>query len=142
MESPSKKIRRSNPHLRLAGAAYFVTWRLRRGQGELQPPERTQVVLTLRHFKHDRYELLGYVVMDDHVHAILQPKGDEDLGKIIHSWKSFSANAFQRMFGRTGRIWQTSYYDRIVSPEGELTEKLTYIFNNPFKRWPEIKEYE
>jgi hypothetical protein len=56
--------RRNLPHWRLAGATYFVTWRLAGGQSELSAEERSLVTRCLRHFDQKRYDLLAYVVMD------------------------------------------------------------------------------
>ncbi len=122
--------RRRLPHLRSAGATYFVTWRLEPGQAELTSDERSVVAGALRYFDADRYELLAYVVMDDHVHVLLSPLGTIRLQDVLHSWKSFTANQLQRAFGRLGRVWQEEYFDRIVRDEAELLEKANYILNN------------
>jgi hypothetical protein len=47
----------------------------------------------------------------------------------------------QRRHGRFGRIWQDEYFDRIVRDEKEFMQKLDYIVNNPWKRWPNIQDY-
>ena len=133
--------RRNLPHWRLEGAVYFVTWRLYPDSPVLQPEERSAVVETLRHFENVRYELFAYVVMDDHVHVVLQAIADHVLAKIIHSWKSFSARRLQQENGRIGAVWQQESFDRIVRDEAELMEKIQYIMNNPIKRWPEIAGY-
>ena len=133
--------RRNLPHWRLSGAAYFVTWRLYPGRDALQADERTKVVETLTHFENERYQLFAYVVMDDHVHVILQPTSQYTLEQIVHSWKSFSARRLQRENGRMGAIWQQESFDRIVRDETEWLEKIQYIMNNPLKRWPGMKEY-
>ena len=88
--------RRNLPHWRLDGAVYFVTWRLYPGRDVLCEDERTKIVETLRHFENARYQLFAYVVMDDHVHVVLQPAQEYALEQIVHSWKSFSARRLQR----------------------------------------------
>ncbi len=133
--------RRNLPHWRLTGATYFVTWRLARGQAELSTAERSLTVSCLRHFDRERYELLAYVVMDDHVHVLVTPHGTAALEDLVHGWKSFSTHQLQRVCGRVGRVWQTEYFDRVVRDEAELWEKATYILNNPWKRWPALEEY-
>ncbi len=120
---------------------YFVTWRVRRGQARLAPPERTAVVSALRHFAGQRYELSAWVVMDDHVHVLVQPLGDFKLRDILHSWKSYTGSLLQKGRGRKGSIWQDEYFDRIVRDEPEFLEKAQYILDNPQKRWPDIEDY-
>ena len=133
--------RRRLPHWRMTGAIYFVTWRLHRLQAELSPEERSRVVSALRHFDRERYVLLAYVVMNDHVHTLVNPLGGYRLQDIVHSWKSFTTHILQRADGRRASLWQDEYFDRIVRDEAELVEKAQYIINNPWKRWPEIAEY-
>ena len=133
--------RRRLPHWRISGSVYFVTWRLWPSQSALTGEERSAVVSALRYFAGVRYDLYAYVVMDDHVHALLSPR-DWSLQGIVHSWKSFSANQLQRCFCRSGRIWQDEFFDRIVRNEEELLQKTNYILGNPFSRWRDILEYE
>lgn len=45
-------------------------------------------------------------------------------------------------FNRIGAIWQEEYFDCIIWDDTEYAEKARYILNNPFKRWPEIEEYQ
>jgi REP element-mobilizing transposase RayT len=125
----------------MEGGIYFVTWRLARPQRALIPEERTLVADAIRHFDRRRYELIAYVVMDDHVHALVYPLADHTLSGIVHSWKSYSARELRRFGERTSPVWQGEYFDRIVRDESELTEKADYILGNPVKRWPEIEDY-
>lgn len=128
-------------HWRMGGATYFVTWRLSRMQVELGPEERTIVADALRHFDGQRYRLIAFVVMNDHVHALVTPREPHPLQAIVHSWKSFTANRLQRERRRYGKVWQDESLDRIVRDETELLEKGSYILQNPRKRWPEMGEY-
>ncbi len=95
----------------------------------------------IRHFEGQRYDLVAFVVMNDHVHALVRPIGDRRLEDIVHSLRSYSAHEIARGRGG-GRIWQDEYFDRAVRDENETNEKIAYILNNPFKRWPEIDSYE
>ncbi len=133
--------RRNLPHWRLAGATYFVTWRLAGGQAELSPAERSLIVECLRHFDQKKYDLFAYVVMDDYVHALVTPIGTAVLEQVVHGWKSFTTHQLQQASGRTGRVWQAEYFDRVVRDEAELLGKATYILHNPWKQWPELEEY-
>jgi len=79
--------------------------------------------------------------MDDHVYALVTPLGTSALKHILHSWKSFTGHQIQRKRTHTGRVWQDEYLDRMVRDENELFEKLNYIVNNPWKRWPDLEDY-
>ena len=134
--------RRRLPHWRLVDSVYFVTWRLHPSQPELTPAERGAIVSALRFFDGQKYELIAYVVMHNHMHLLIKVNDHRTLPKIIHSWKSYTAHRLQREFKRHGSLWQDEYFDRIVRDELEFLEKAQYILNNPFKIWPEIENYE
>ena len=129
------------PHIRVDGAIYFVTWRVGLAQTALSEVERDCVADALCHFDDVRYRLHAYVVMNDHVHALVEPLAGRRLEAVIRSWKSFTANRIQREFGRSGAVWQDEYFDRAVRDDLEYDQKRDYILNNPFKRWPEIESY-
>lgn len=129
---------RALPHWRLDGATYFVTWRVDRSRGELAFAERDEVAAALRYFNDRRYQLFAYVVMNDHVHVVVEPRHGFDLERLIHSWKSFTAHRVSRS---SGRMWQSEYMDRIIRGEMELREKVAYVLENPFRRWPDIAIY-
>jgi REP element-mobilizing transposase RayT len=85
--------------------------------------------------------LIGYVVMNDHVHVVVKPIGDHRLTATVHSWKSYTANRMQRLCKRSGRVWQREYFDRVIPDEQELNDRLNYILGNPGKRWPDDQDY-
>jgi REP element-mobilizing transposase RayT len=134
--------KRRLPHWCMSGAVYFITWRLFPTQPELMHDERSVVASALKHFDGSRYALFAYVVMHNHVYVLVEAREKYPLQDIVHSWKSYTANSLQREFGRKDRIWQDEYFDRIVRDEGEFLQKAQYILNNPWKTWPEIKEYQ
>ncbi len=132
--------RRNLPHWRLTGATYFVTWRLAATQRELASQERELVTNALRHFDRQRYDLVAYVVMNDHVHVLVTPLEPWTLQQLVHGWKSFSTHQLRQICGRS-HVWQSEYFDRVVRDDTELLEKACYILQNPWKRWPELSEY-
>jgi REP element-mobilizing transposase RayT len=134
--------RRRLPHWRLEGATYFVTWRLQKEQPDLSAAERTLVASAVRYFEGRRYELLAYVVMNDHIHVLVAPMDEHHLEEIVQGWKSYTGHALSQHAPRRSPVWQGEYFDRIVRDEPELIEKAQYILNNPWKRWPGLVEYE
>ena len=139
MGSLLRIYRRHLPHWRQRGATYFVTWRVAQGQRPLTVGERETVATILRCFDGTRFHLLAYVVMDDHVHAIVRPFRDHPLERVVHSWKLYSAHALAAR-GRSG-VWQDEYFDRMLRDERELAETLQYVLDNPSRRWPELTHY-
>jgi REP element-mobilizing transposase RayT len=97
------------------------------------PGHAIAVAATLHHFDQERYALGAFVVMPNHVHALVEPIGSTGLAVILHGWKSYSAHTLQRRAGVTGNVWQEESFDRIVRDEGELRRFHDYIMANPVK---------
>ena len=110
-------------------------------RGDLSVGERDLVASELRHFDGLRYGLRAYVVMNDHVHVLVEPHPDLRLETILHSWKSYSAKAIGRLRQHKGTIWQDEYFDRAVRSESEYEQKRDYVVANAFRRWPELQTY-
>jgi valyl-tRNA synthetase len=85
----------------------------------------------LTHFDSQRYTLGAWVVMPNHVHALVTPREGHDLSKILHSWKSFTANRINEELNRTGPLWQHESFDHIVRNEASLYRISEYIERNP-----------
>ena len=82
----------------------------------------------MAHFDGKRYELLAWCVMPNHVHAVLRLSPGEQLDKILHSWKSFTAHEIGK-----GAIWQKESYDHLVRDGEDLKNQVTYVLDNPPK---------
>jgi len=87
----------------------------------------------IRHFDGDRWHVGDFVVMPNHVHALVQVLGDHELENTLYSVKRFSARKINEAQGRKGRFWQKEYYDHIVRDRAELHRIRTYIESNPSK---------
>ena len=85
----------------------------------------------LRHFDGQRYKLGDFVIMPNHVHALVTPVDEWSLEQIVHSWKSYTAHEINRQLGRSGAVWQTEYFDHIVRNEEALGRFEEYIHQNP-----------
>lgn len=78
---------------------------LDRGLGRcyLRDPRIARVVAdALWHFAGVRYRLRVWCVMPNHVHVVFSPLRGHALEAVVHSWKSFSALAANRLLGRSG----------------------------------------
>lgn len=106
------------------------------GHGEcwLRQPSIAGIVAgALRHFHGQRYDLGAFVVMPNHVHAVVSPSGEWPLEHILHSWKSFTAHKINEALHRTGAVWQDESFDHVVRDEHRLREIEDYIRQNPAK---------
>jgi REP element-mobilizing transposase RayT len=95
------------------------------------------VVSTTAHFFNGRRYAPGeHVVMPNHVHALVKPVEDYSLERIVHSWKSFSANQINKKFGWSGRVWHSESFDYIVRSAAQLERFKKYIRDNPNPKGP------
>jgi REP element-mobilizing transposase RayT len=142
MDDDFRITQRKLPHWRLSGATYYVTWCLHPTQPPLAAPERTLVMDSFRHFAGERYDVHASVVMDDHVHLVVEPLRVYTLSMLLHSWKSYTAHAIVSGFGRTSPIWQHDSFDRIIRDQAEYVRFIEYIVFNLRERWPDLDAYE
>lgn len=98
----------------------------------LKEPRVAEVVASaLKHFDGERYQLLGWCVMPNHVHVVVQPRQEHDLPNILHSWKSYTAKEANKILGRKGEFWQSEYYDHLIRDEQDLWHSIEYVVTNP-----------
>ncbi|MEM9236957.1 MAG: (E)-4-hydroxy-3-methylbut-2-enyl-diphosphate synthase [Verrucomicrobiota bacterium] len=87
----------------------------------------------LRHFDGDRYDLLAWCVMPNHVHAVVRPYVDHELSKITHTWKTYTAHEINKRIGHEGPVWQKESYDHLVRDAQDLRAQVEYVLRNPAK---------
>ncbi len=87
----------------------------------------------LLHFDGQRYRLLAWCVMPNHVHALVETKDGFPLSEIVHSWKSFTANEANKILDRKGEFWQREYHDRFIRDDDHYRNAVVYIESNPVK---------
>lgn len=100
----------------------------------LARPEIAAIVNeALLYFDGRRYEMFHWVVMPNHVHAMFRVQPGHPLPEVIHSWKSFTANAANKRLGRSGDFYQHGYFDRMIRDEDHFYLTAHYIEDNPVK---------
>ena len=88
---------------------------------------------SLLHFDNERYTLLRWCIMPNHVHVMMELKEGWTLSTMLRSWKSFTAHQANRILGRSGPFWMAEYYDRYVRTAEQFMRTVTYIDYNPEK---------
>lgn len=80
-----------------------------------------------------RYELLAWTIMPNHVHTMVNLADDVNLEEMVQSWKGRTARLCNLALGRTGRFWFREYWDRFIRSEAHLDNSVAYIEQNPVK---------
>ena len=80
--------------------------------------------------KSGRAEVLAYAVMPDHLHLLLAPRGDNTLSQVMHTLKRYAVKRINDATGRSGSLWQQSFYDRAIRDDAHLRATIDYIHQN------------
>jgi len=106
-----------------------------RGACWLSKPNVADLVAgALEFFEGQRYELRAWVVMPNHVHAVLWPMPGHALSNILHSWKSYTSKEANKLLHcGGGPFWQAESFDHWVRDDAEHARLVAYVENNPVK---------
>ena len=102
------------------------------GSCHLKRSDIAQIVQdAILHFDGKRYKLHAWVIMPNHVHVLASMLPNEDMSRVVHSWKSYTATTINRLLGLTGTFWQKEYYDRLIRSDADFAMVVNYIHGNP-----------
>ena len=104
-------------------------------------PCAQEIATALRHFDGTRVNIISFVIMPNHVHALFALMHDWPLEKIVHSWKRQSAVRINRLAGNNGVLWQRDYFDRLLRNEKHFAKCVRYIRKNAEKAHLRADEY-
>ena len=92
-----------------------------------------------RTMKKYTFKLIGYEILDNHFHFIIQTvKKGEDISRIMQYIKARFAEAYNREMKRTGPFWNERFKCKIIEesddPQKYLFTLLWYMGYNPVKK--------
>jgi REP element-mobilizing transposase RayT len=107
---------------------------------------QAELAQSLMHFHEQRLAVGDWIIMPNHVHAIVQPFGEHELEDILGSIKQWTSRLIREWlklqpadFQPQGpdyarqRFWQQESYDRIIRDAEELVRFRKYIAENAKK---------
>ena len=90
------------------------------------------VAETLRFHNGRRFDLFAWVIMPNHVHAVLQPRSGWTLSKVLQGWKGYSGHVANRRLNREGQpFWQRESFDHLIRDDEDLQRCCHYTIMNP-----------
>jgi len=99
----------------------------------LESAARDHCVQSLLWLQRNRDVLLhAFVVMPSHVHVIVTLPADQ-LSRLLHSFKSFTANEANKALRRSGPLWDEGARDDILWTDKAVEDAATYVENNPVR---------
>jgi REP element-mobilizing transposase RayT len=108
---------------------------LDRGRGECvlkRPDIAAAVEEVLLKFDGQRYRMTAWVIMPNHVHAIVE-LWELPLGRLLKAWKGTSSKIINGILNRSGSRWQEEYWDRFMRDIGHFHKAKHYVEWNPVK---------
>ena len=78
-------------------------------------------------------QVFAYCLMPNHVHLVLGPSSSCDIVTFVGQFKNLAQRQVWKL-GVTGRIWQESFWDRILREEESLDEIVRYVLHNPVRK--------
>ena len=126
--------------------AHFVTFSCFRRRRLLDHDHCKKLVIDVLSSQLERQsgECLGFVIMPDHVHAMIYFTEVGQISLFMKQWKqrsSFHIKQFLKRgqfryaetFDLRDPVWQARYYDFNVYSEKKMNEKLEYMHANPVR---------
>ena len=91
---------------------------------------------------HRWIELIGFCIMPNHFHLLVQEKEDKGLARYMHKVETAYGKYFSIKYKSSGHVFQNAYGATHIESNDELLYVSTYIHRNPraLQRWTD-KEY-
>ena len=141
---------------------YFITATILGWRRIFTEPTYARIILDSLdwHRRHNRWSLYAYVLMPNHLHAIVKPEGAQTISTTLQSFGSFTAHAILKQLrteerrellaffvrrqdkdaSKQHQVWQQIQAKNIYSLPF-LREKLEYTHNNPIaKHWHLVQD--
>ena len=125
---------------------HFVTFSCyrRRRLLEMDWPKRMLLGVLNHQLTSMSAKRVGFVVMPDHVHALISFPETGQLSRFMHGWKRMSSFNIRKWYRENDtqyfenvemgdRFWQPKYYSFSIYSRRKLEEKLKYIHLNPVR---------
>ncbi|HET9086235.1 MAG TPA: transposase [Acidobacteriaceae bacterium] len=113
---------------------HFITFSCYRREPFLGSPESRSTFETIFEETREKYAflVLGYVVMPEHVHLLVDEPRSDPLSLALQVLKQRTSRRINRAEAR--QFWQSRYYDFNVWSGKKSMEKLRYMHRNPVAR--------
>ena len=140
-------------HFNHDGRARFVTFSTHRRMPVLTNDRFRKIVVdSIDHTRQEfRFRMIAYVLMPEHVHLVLLPNKDTEVGRLVGEIKRISSKRIHELLSGQrsdlGRVftvirdgeqrfafWKRRCYDHNCRSEESVWQKVNYCHNNPVKR--------
>jgi REP element-mobilizing transposase RayT len=100
----------------------------------LRRPELAKIAAdSILLYNEKKYQLDRFVIMPNHVHAIVQFHAGESLKIVGQSWMRYSARRINTVLKSSGSFWQAEPFDHLVRSPEQFDYIQKYVADNPAK---------
>jgi REP element-mobilizing transposase RayT len=78
-----------------------------------------------------KWKCIGYVIMPDHLHLVIQLRGEMSLSDLMASFSKYTARKINQLLGNKGSLWQEGFFDHALRGEKTCKAYLEYMRQNP-----------
>jgi len=78
-------------------------------------------------------KIFSYCLMNNHVHILVESDKAENISNLIHYTAGIYALYFNRLYKRTGSLWEGRFKSSLVNSENYFISCLHYIESNPVR---------
>jgi putative transposase len=78
-------------------------------------------------------EVLAVCLMPNHVHLVLQPYGDGDLGRWMQWLLTSHVRRYHRRYGSSGHVWQGRFKAFPIQHDAHLLQVIRYVERNALR---------
>jgi putative transposase len=116
-----------------AGKILFITFNVHGKKPLFRNPKACSFFLhTLRYYKPQlKFQLLGYVVMEDHIHLLMRTPSDVSISSIVQKIKGAFGRKWKMMSHWKGPVWQKSFINSTLHDGAAFKHRLNHIHDHP-----------
>lgn len=117
------------------GAIYHITCRANHKEELLGPPVAKEIFIEVLGRLRMKYggQTHDFVVMDNHVHLLFEPRGEAGLAENMKWLFGVYSMSYNRVFKTWGSVWGGRYFSRPIGGIGDLARAVDYIDANPVR---------
>ena len=123
------------PRILQEGATYHVTAKINRGEHVFETDEIKNLFMDTvkRAKKKYKFSIKNFVIMNNHIHFLIEPAKKESLSRIMQWILSVFAIYYNKAHQLTGHSWQGRFWSKVIDNIRQLFDTFNYISENPVK---------
>jgi putative transposase len=119
------------------GASYHITARGNHRNNIFKDKEDfvyylTLIKETMEYYIYDKYGIISYCLMDNHVHILMKTE-EKPLAQFIGRISSKYAKYYNKKYNYIGHLFQNRYFSELIESDSQMIETSRYIHLNPVR---------